>query len=452
MPRNSTDLTRKELEQEEERRLAPYAMRSAGARRSIPLDREGRIFDYRTEFQRDRDRILHSRAFRRLRLKSSGGAIPPNERFRDRLTHTLEVSQLCRTVARGLNLNEDLVEAIALGHEVGMPPFGKAGEEALAALLQGAGGGFKYNYQSLRVVDRLEKRYEHPGVNLTDLTREGILKHAAYAAGAAGMQTGSAMDALHADWAPFFEAQVMGTVEEIASVVQDLDDGLRCGEIDLAAVEALPIVKELSRRIETASPAARRPGRPIASSVRGRGGLFMKANVINRGLTHMLVTGIIHHSRRSLRDWARAHTVDSQEAFLEARPKIPTALIGLTPRGRRLFDGLRAFVARNLNQGAWLSGVGARARHLISGLFAALMGDPRLADDYLLLRFKEECGGPYLRDVDPSDMETEIAHRYRGSIPFRRLVADHIAGMTDMFAVSEYERLLGPFLMGAQAR
>jgi dGTPase len=446
MSRNSTDLTRKELETDEDRRLAPYAMRSAGARRSIPLDREGRIFDYRTEFQRDRDRILHSRAFRRLRLKSAGGAIPPNERFRDRLTHTLEVSQLCRTVARGLNLNEDLVEAIALGHELGMPPFGRAGEEALASLLRGAGGGFKYNYQSLRVVDRLEKRYDHPGINLTDWTREGILKHAAYEAVAAETQTGSEMDALHADWAPFFEAQVMAAVEEVASVVQDLDDGLRCGEIDMDAVEALPIVKELLRRIEIVSPGPRRPRRAR------RGGLFMRANVINRGLTHMLVTGIIHHSRRALRDWARAHKVDSHEAFLDARPTTPAGLIGLTPRGRRLFDGLRDFVARNLNQGAWLSGVGARARHLIAGLFAALEGDPRLADDYLLLRFKEECGGPYLRDVDPADMETEIARRYRGSVRFRRLVADHIAGMTDMFAVSEYERLLGPFLMGAQAR
>ncbi len=446
MPRNSTDLTRKELERDEDRRLAPYAMRSAGARRSIPLDREGRIFDYRTEFQRDRDRILHSRAFRRLRLKSQGGAIPPNERFRDRLTHTLEVSQLCRTVARGLNLNEDLVEAIALGHELGMPPFGRAGEEALASLLRGAGGGFKYNYQSLRVVDRLEKRYDHPGVNLTDWTREGILKHAAYEAGDAETQTGSEMDALHADWAPFFEAQVMAAVEEIASVVQDLDDGLRCDEIDMDAVETLPIVKELSRRIEIVSPG---PGRPSRAR---RGGLFMRANVINRGLTHMLVTGIIHHSRRALRDWARAHKVDSHEAFLDARPTTPAGLIGLTPRGRRLFDGLRDFVARNLNQGAWLSGVGARARHLIAGLFAALENDPRLVDDYLLLRFKEEYGGPYLRDVAPADMEAEIARRYRGSTRFRRLVADHIAGMTDMFAVSEYERLLGPFLMGAQAR
>ena len=449
MSRNSTDLTRNELERDEDRRLAPYAMRSAGARRSIPLDREGRIFDYRTEFQRDRDRILHSRAFRRLRLKSAGGAIPPNERFRDRLTHTLEVSQLCRTVARGLNLNEDLVEAIALGHELGMPPFGRAGEAALASLLRGAGGGFRYNYQSLRVVDRLEKRYDHPGVNLTDWTREGILKHAGYEAGAAEAQTGSEMDALHAEWAPFFEAQVMAAVEEIASVVQDLDDGLRCGEIEMATVEALPIVKELSRRIEVVSPGPDRHGR---QSPHGRGGLFMRANVLNRGLTHMLVTGIIHHSRRALRDWARAHKVDSHEAFLHARPKIEAGLIGLAPRGRRLFEGMRDLVARNLNQGAWLSSVGARARHLITGLFAALEGDPRLADDYILLRFKEECGGPYLRDVDPADMETEIARRYRGSARFGRLVADHIAGMTDMFAVSEYERLLGPFLMGAQAR
>jgi len=428
MTRPTFDLTRQGLERDENARLAPWAMRSALARRHLPLERDGRVFDYRTEFQRDRDRILHSRAFRRLRLKSQGGAFPPAERYRDRLTHTLEVSQLSRTVARGLCLNEDLVEAIALGHELGMPPFGRAGEAALAGLLPRRSGGFRYNHQSLRVVDLIEKRYDHAGVNLTDATREGILKHADFDASA-----GDA--ALHLEWAPFFETQVVAAVDEVASVVQDLDDGLRAGDLELAAVESLAIVRELQRRVGP---------RPSGS--------FMRTNAINRGLTHMLVTAIIHHSGRTLRAWAKAARITTHEEFLAARDAVKPGTIGLTPAVRRLYDGLRAFVSRHLHQGAWLSGVAARARHLLGGLYNALREDPRLADDYLLLRFKQEHGGRYLRDVGPSEIGSEIARRYRGNPRYARLVADHIAGMTDMFAVAEYERLLGPFVMGGIAR
>ena len=444
MNRIIRDPSREELEQEEDRRLAPYAMRSARASRRLPLDREGRAFDYRTEFQRDRDRILHSRAFRRLRLKSHGGAIPPAERYRDRLTHTLEVAQLSRTVARGLGLNEDLVEAIALGHELGTPPFGRAGEEALARLLGPEGGGFRYNYQSLRVVDRLEKRYEHAGINLTDATREGILKHAAYDDAAPNGAAEREAETLHLDWAPFFEAQVVTAMDLVASVVQDLDDGLRSGDLEPATVEALPIVRELSRRI--GDPVSRSDGGRM-----GRGRLFSRANTINRGLTHMMVTGVIHQSKRALKSWTREHNVESHEAFLASRPNVRAGTVGLTPRGRRLYDGLRDFLARTLHHGASLSGVASRARQLIGGLFRAITEDPRLAEDYLLLRFKEERGGAFLRDLPASRLDDEIARRYHNDAHFARLVADHIAGMTDSFAISEHDRLLGPFraVMGA---
>jgi dGTP triphosphohydrolase len=166
----------------------------------------------------------------------------------------------------------------------------------------------------------------------------------------------------------------------------------------------------------------------------------------------MLVTSIIHGSRRSLKTWARAGGVETHDDFLAARPAVACGTIGLTPAVRRLYDGLRTFVSRHLNQGAWLSGVAARARHVIGGLFRALNDDPRLADDYLLLRFKEEHGGRFLRDVPAEAIDAEIARRYRGHARYMRLVADHIAGMTDMFAVAEYERLLGPFVMGGSVR
>ncbi|HKY31814.1 MAG TPA: HD domain-containing protein [Candidatus Polarisedimenticolia bacterium] len=435
------ELTREELEKDEDQRLAPYALRSAAARRGVRVGPEGRIFDYRTEFQRDRDRILHSRAFRRLRLKSHGGAFPPAERYRDRLTHTLAVSQMCRTVARGLGLNEDLVEAIALGHEVGMPPFGPHGEAALGSLLAGVDGGFSYAVQSLRVVDRLEKRYAHEGLNLTDATREGILKHAGWPPPEGSP---AAPPELSPQWAPLFEAQVVAAVEPAARAIEDLDDGLRAGDVDSESVERLPIVRELMRRVAAAP--ARGPGRRAA----GRAAMNRRANLIHRGLTHMLVTGIIHHSRRTLRAWAREHAVTGPRELLRARPHVQAGMVGLTPAAARMYDGLGDFVSRHLHQGAWLSAAASRARHLLGALFRALADNPRLAEDYMLLRFKQDEGGPYLRDVPPAAMEAELARRYRGSRPFARIVADHIAGMTDLFTVAEHERLLGPFAMGGK--
>lgn len=438
MARNRLDPTRHDLEKDEDQRLAAVAMRSARAQRCMPRDPEGRAFDYRTEFQRDRDRILHSRAFSRLRLKSHGGATPPAEPCRDRMTHTLEVSQLARTVGRSLSLNEDLVEAIALGHELGTPPFGRAGETALAAALGAKAGGFLGGAQSLRVVDRIEKWYRHPGLNLTDAVREGILKTIGAESMAAAMKQidaeGEALAQLRAGWPPFFEAQVVTAVDEVAGVVQDLDDGLRAGALDYDEVTRLPIVAELNRKV---------PG-----TRGGRGGLHMKTGTLYRGLTHMLVAGLIQSSRRAIDAWAGANGVKAHEDFWKARPRM-TPAVALPVRTARMFHGLREFIERRLHQGALLRGVAARARHIISGLFETLTADPRLAPDYLLLRFREENGGPWLRDLTGRDADREIRQRYLGSVRFARLVADHISGMTDPFAAAEYERLLGPFAAAA---
>ncbi|MGH9869186.1 MAG: HD domain-containing protein [Candidatus Polarisedimenticolia bacterium] len=426
--REPVDQIRRHLEQEEDARLAPWALRSEHARRAVTLDREGRVFDYRTEFQRDRDRILHARAFRRLRLKSAGGALPPEERYRDRLTHSLALSQLSRTVARGLGLNEDLVEAIALGHELGTPPFARHGVAALDAVMRKA-GGFRVSEQSLRVVDRLEKRYPHPGLNLTDAVREGILKQEG-ASGGPGE--------LHPEWPPLFEAQVVAALEPAVSAIEDLDDGLRAQEVDLESVERLAVVRLLERRL--AGPATGAPGRRRA----GRAALHRRADTIHRGLSHMLVTGIIHASRRNLRAWARAHQVDTPAAFRAARERVAASTIGLTPAAARMYDALDDFVRRRLHQGGAHSAVGLRARRIVQGLFQVLCEEPRVVDDYVLLRFREETRGRYLRDVAPAEIETEIARRYRGNPVFARLVADHIAGMTDPFAVAEHERMVQP--------
>jgi dGTPase len=168
-----------------------YAFKNAWASRRRPLQQEGRSEDYRLPFQRDRDRIIHSRAFRRLKHKTQVYISTGGDHYRTRLTHTIEVSQLSRTIGRALGLNEDLVEAIAMGHDLGHTPFGHSGEKVLRQIMSGEDdldgmvraevrfklGGFKHNYQSLRVIDQLEARYDKPGLNLTDQVREGILKH-----------------------------------------------------------------------------------------------------------------------------------------------------------------------------------------------------------------------------------------------------------------------------------
>jgi dGTPase len=426
--RDSNDLTRRELEKDEDARLAPWASRSSEARRAVPLDREGRLFDYRTEFQRDRDRIVHARAFRRLRLKSNGGALPPDEPFRDLLTHTLALSQMARTAARGLSLNEDLVEAIALGHSLGSPPFGMNGAAALDDMLRDA-GGFRVPRQSLRVVDLLEKRYAHPGLNLTDAVREGIARLAG---------EDEVPPDLHPGAPPSCEARVVAALERPLTAIEELDDALRAREVDPSAVERLALVRVLRRHIGEGAFT----GRGRGSGAGGLGMLHRLANTLHRGLTHMLVTGLIHASRRSLRLWGRTHGVDSPQAFRAAHDRVPPATIGLTPAAARMYDALGEFVGRRVHHAAGRAAVGLRARRVVQGLFRVMHDDPLVTDDYVLLRFKEQAGGPYLRDVPFSAVAGEIARRYRGNPLFSRLVADHIAGMTDPFALAEHERLV----------
>ncbi len=449
------DETRRDLESREERSLAPYALRSALASRPLRLDREGRLFDYRTEFQRDRDRILHARAFRRLRLKAEGGAPGRSERRRDRLTHTLEVAQIARTVARALSLNEDLTEAIALGHAVGSPPFGRDGVRALEGLLGSLGrplpGGFQVHLQSLRVVDLLEKRYDHPGLNLSHDVREGIFKQqeegvlrpsppegdrktdgAARRPPAPGsILAGIDTDPLEPGRAPSLEAQSVAAASRIASTLGDLDDALRSGELDPGDVEKIPLVRALLRRLGTRYPA------------RSRGKLFMKANLLHRGLTHLLVTATIQRSRRAIRTWSRSAGVTDHEIFLQARSALPADAVGIAAGTQRLFEGLRGALAARLRSSAAAAADAARARSILGSLFEAYRRDPLLLDDYVLLRFKEAAGGRFLRDLPAGAMETEISRRYHDSGLFLRLVADHLAGMTDPYAASECARLFG---------
>jgi dGTPase len=425
---------RKSLEKSEDARLAPYALRSSDAVRQHPLDDEGRVFDYRTAYQRDRDRIVYSRAFRRLRHKAVAGILPAYEDHRrNRLTHTLEVAQVARTIGRALTLNEDLVEAIALAHDIGQPPFGPTGSYALDELLSGRRdgrggpglsdlGGFDAAWQGLRVVDLLEKRYEHPGLNLADATREGIVK-----AGATGRPPAEVPEGLRPGLAPSFEAQVVGLASRLATALHELDDALQSGTADLTEVERLRAIKELKKKLGARYPQ--------------RGGRFMRVSAIHRGLTHLLVTGAILGTQRSLSQWQAKHRITTRARFLEVRDTaVSGGEVGWTAAGGGLVADLERFLDLRVHRGRAAEQVEARGRRAVLGLFAAYFADPGLLDDHVLFRMKEAAGVRYWRDLPRASRERE-ARTYRSDPRFTRLLADHLAAMTDGYALAEHARL-----------
>src|SRR5882672_1808865 len=426
---------RESLEKDEDARLAAYALRSSGATRRFPVEDEGRAFDYRTAYQRDRDRVVYSRAFRRLRQKAIAGLLPAyDDHRRNRLTHTLEVTQVARTIGRALALNEDLIEAIALAHDLGQPPFGPTGERALDDILSGERdgrggpglsdlGGFDASWQGLRVVDLLEKRYEHPGLNLTDATREGIVKTGRQRRAPAEVPEG-----LRPGLAASFETQVVAAAARLATALHDLDDALQSGTAELPEVERLRAVKELKSKLGARYPL--------------RGGRFVKANAIHRGLTHLLVTGAILGTQRALAGWQARHKVVSNSRFLDVRDEAVTGgEITWTRGGGALVDDLERFLDARIHRGREADQIEARGRRALLGLFAAYFADPGLLDDHVLFRMKELCGVRYLRDLPRESRERE-ARVYRSNPRFTRLLADHLAAMTDAYALAEHARLL----------
>jgi len=278
------------LEQDEQRRLAPWATPSIEAVRFGAGESED---DIRPDFQRDRDRILHSRAFRRLKHKTQVFVPHLADHPRTRLTHTLEVAQVGRTIARSLALNEDLVEAIALGHDLGHTAFGHTGETVLKEILAGEvsefallpevvaqAGTFKHNYHSVRVVDLLERRYDQPGLGLTDQVREGILKHTSWSEGfdfPLPNPRGLALaDACH------LEGQVVAVADEIAQQTHDLEDGLRAGSVGLEDVESLEIARVVIDG--------------LGSDYSNESRAWLRQNLLIRGMINLFVTDVIDSS------------------------------------------------------------------------------------------------------------------------------------------------------------
>jgi dGTPase len=373
-------------EKEEAERLAPAAVKS--------MDSAGRVVPetphpYRTAFQRDRDRIVHSRAFRRLEYKTQVFVHHEDDYYRNRLTHTLEGAQIARTIARALRLNEELSEAIALAHDLGHTPFGHAGERVLAELLQND-GGFDHNRQTLRVVDWLEERYpEFRGLNLTAETREGILKHGA------GWDHPVALPALGAQRS--LEAQVADASDEIAYVNHDLDDGLRSGLLTVDQLEEAPLWEEAARRA-----LERCRGTGVSRSV------ARSQTII--ALINGLVTDLIEETSARLE---RAGPVS-----LEAVRRTAEPLVAFSPAVGGAKLKLKRFLMENLYQHPRVLGTTRRAERVVGELFETFTETPSLLPSSVRVRFGDE-GAP-------------------------RAIADYVAGMTDRFAMAEHRKLLDP--------
>ncbi len=366
--------------------LAPYAANPESSRgRLIP---EGRP-EGRTEFQRDRDRIIHSSAFRRLEYKTQVFVNHEGDLFRTRLTHSIEVAQIGRSIARNLQLNEDLVEAISLAHDLGHTPFGHAGQDALNECMQ-SHGGFEHNLQSLRVVDLLEERYgAFDGLNLSFETREGILKHCSVKNAALLGEIG---ERFLQKKQPGLEAQLANLADEIAYNNHDVDDGLRSGLITLDQLSSVSI---FARHFETA--------RAAYPEIMGR-------RLIHETVRRMINSQVIDLTQQSLCNIRSAMPKHIDEV------RFSPPLIAFSPEMREAQHELKQFLRTRLYQHYKVTRMSVKARRIVSDLFHAFTQDNRL----LPIQFQEKVE--------------------KGS-DIMRVTADYIAGMTDRYAIREHRRL-----------
>ena len=380
----SARIKRKEIEALEEKSLAPYAARSSGTRGRTHKEPED---DYRTCYQRDRDRIIHSTAFRRLEYKTQVFVNHEGDYYRTRLTHTIEVHQIARSIARCLRLNEDLTETIALAHDIGHTPFGHSGEEALHELMKEY-GGFEHNSQGLRVVDMLENRYpQFRGLNLTYEVRESILKHSTPydSPDPAGFEP---------DSRPLLEAQVVDAADSIAYDNHDLDDALKAGLINLDDLKEVSLWSEMREKAE------KRFGVLEADHVRTQ---------TIRFLINCEVVDLIEGSSGAL---ANVKDVDAVR-------RAGKALINFSGKLEEKKRELQAFLLEKVYKHYRVVRMTTKAKKFVEDLFSAYISNP----DQLPTEHKDWV---------------EEAGLHRG-------VCDYIAGMTDRYAQQEHMKLFNPF-------
>ena len=369
--------------------LAPYAAREEMGK--------GRRYDeppasYRGEYQRDRDRIIHSTAFRRLVYKTQVFVNHEGDLYRTRLTHSLEVAQIARTVARALHINEALVEAVSLAHDLGHTPFGHAGQDALNACMRDF-GGFEHNLQSLRVVDDLEAKYaDFPGLNLTFETREGILKHCS---ARNARELGELGKRFLERRQPGLEAQLVNVADAIAYNNHDVDDGFRAGLLSLDQLCAQPLFGEHYDEVHTRYP-----------DLDDRRLIY---EVIRRMIGHV-VTDLIEQSARRIEELAPQSIEDVRAA---SEP-----VIGFSDTVFAQHSALKEFLRSNLYRHEQVRTMNDKTKVMVESLFGTYMSNV----GQIPATFEQQAGAG------------DEASR-------ARVVADYIAGMTDRFAIAEYERL-----------
>ncbi|HEY3313394.1 MAG TPA: deoxyguanosinetriphosphate triphosphohydrolase [Anaerolineales bacterium] len=374
------------LEELEDRALAPYGMRSKNSKGRAYLDSEP---DYRTVFQRDRDRILHTTAFRRLEYKTQVFINYEGDYFRTRLTHTLEVAQIGRTLARALGGNEDLVEAICLAHDLGHSPFGHSGETALARLMKDF-GGFDHNKQSLRIVTELEQRYpEFPGLNLTWEVREGMVKHESE------YDISDARD-LNPELRGNLETQIANVADELAYTTHDLDDGLRSGMISAQILDGIALWEILKETYNWRGPY-------LDDIERHR---------MIRHLVGLMVTDMVQSTDQRLKESNAKSALDLQ--------KLNYNVIGYSEDMHRRNRELKDFLYQKLYRHYRVVRMQVKAENIIKNLFEAYTGEPAML---------------------PTQYQKLVNTR-----GLQRTICDYIAGMTDRFAIEEHQRLFDPFL------
>jgi dGTPase len=376
--------------------LAPYACRdeqSRGRRYAEPAPA------YRGEFQRDRDRIVHCAAFRRLEYKTQVFVNHEGDMFRTRLTHSIEVAQISRTIARILRLNEDLCEGIALAHDLGHTPFGHAGQDALNACMAPF-GGFEHNLQSLRTVDVLEERYAaFPGLNLTFEAREGILKHCSPRDAA---QLGEIGERFLRGRHPSLEAQVANLADEIAYNSHDVDDGLRAGLLSVEQLREVTLFRELHDEVIRAWP-----------------------TLALRKTIHEVIRRMINHQVVDLVVTTSAAVADETPADVDSVRDAGEPLVRFSGGMRAQHLELKRFLREHLYRHYRVHRMTLKARRIVRELFEAFMADRRI----LPPEFQE-----HTRALEASEGPSGAA----------RAVADYIAGMTDRYAIREHARVYEP--------
>lgn len=385
--------------------LASYA---ANPLESLGRQHQEAAPQHRNQFQRDRDRIIHSAAFRRLEYKTQVFVNHEGDLFRTRLTHSLEVAQIARAIARNLGLHEDLVEGIALAHDLGHTPFGHAGQDALNESMREY-GGFEHNLQSLRVVDYLEQRYANfDGLNLTYEMREGILKHCTLKNAAMLGQIGNRFIE---KMQPSLEAQVANLADEVAYNNHDVDDGLRSGLITIEDLQQVSLFSEHWAQVNLCYPQLRAEPRA------GR-------RLIHETIRRMINAQILDITAQSAANIAQASVKTISDVRKHGSP-----LIQFSPQMQARQIELKRYLHQNLYRHYRVNRMTAKAKRVVQSLFCAFMAEPGLMPTEF-----QQCDTQQqnLQDKQHGDQTTTL---------LARRIADYIAGMTDRYAIREYQRL-----------